>query len=115
MYKMVLIVSVLVVSLAGNLYAACMSCNNGNGSEMVCSGASTFEVKQKCGQPDDAQTRDDMKGMGGRDSVWIETNQIDTYYYNCGSGRFTKILTFKNGKLQSIANGDKGSGPEKCW
>ena len=40
--------------------------------------------------------------------------KVEKIYYNCGSGRFIKILTIKDGKIIDIDDGDRGSGPVKC-
>ena len=39
---------------------------------------------------------------------------MEKMYYNCGAGRFIKILTIEDGKIISIEDGDRGSGPIRC-
>ena len=96
-------------------FADCFSCKAGGGSDLVCEGASTFEVIKKCGSPDYSEQEDKIAGGGSEGNVNVASVKIETFYYDCGQNQFTKILKFKGGKLFSISNGDKGSGDEKCW
>src|SRR5512135_238748 len=112
MYKSMLAV-IAVLLLSGTTFSEgvkqCFSCKSGYGSDLVCQGASTFEVTQKCGAPDHSETRDKIISGGTGDNIVATYIQIETYYYNCGEGRFIKILEFNDGELSSISNGDKGS------
>lgn len=72
------------------------------GTEIVSVGDPTIELLQKCGEPD-------LKEL-------IKTNGfiIEKWTYNCGSGRFMKILTLKGGKVQRVEVADYGTGPARC-
>jgi hypothetical protein len=114
---------------AGSLSAeaACMSCISKTGSsytELACEGDSKFDVIRKCGKPDYEEesgnvtsgvfgsTREKGTKQGGFSS---STEKIEKVYFNCGQGRFIKILTFRGGTLITIEEGDRGSGEQKCW
>jgi len=72
------------------------------GTEIVSVGDPTIELLQKCGEPD-------LKEL-------IKTNGfiIEKWTYNCGSGRFMKILTLKGGKVHRVEVADYGTGPARC-
>ena len=72
------------------------------GTEILRLGASTFELIQKCGDPDLKETIERRE----------ETSERWTY--NCGTGRFIKIITLRRGKVWRIEEGDRGSGPSRC-
>ncbi len=114
---------------AGSLHAeaACMSCVSKTGNsytELACEGDSKFDVIRKCGKPDYEEessqvttgqfgsTRQKGSKQGGFSS---STERIDKLYFNCGRGRFIKILTFRGGTLITIEEGDRGSGEQRCW
>ncbi len=103
--------TISILFLTAIAYADCISCKSGAGSSLVCTGDSTFDAIQICGNPDYSESRDEIASVGNT----VSTAQIETFYYNCGEGIFTKKLIFKNGKLKSIVDGAKGSGPKKCW
>jgi hypothetical protein len=107
--------------------ASCMNCISKTGNsytELACEGDSKFDVIRKCGKPDYEETtaqvttgqygseREKGSKQGGFSS---STETIDTLYYNCGVGRFVKILTFRGGILIKVEEGDRGSGEQKCW
>ena len=74
-----------VVTLAA-LYsdAVAMRC----GTNLIEPGDSQYEVAMKCGKP-----------------TFVEQNR---WHYDWGSHTFIKILSFTNGQLQAIENGDYG-------
>ena len=39
---------------------------------------------------------------------------VDKWYFNCGKGKFIRILKFVNGVLKKIEKGDYGSGESDC-
>ena len=86
------------------------------GNRVVSTGDSKMEVISKCGPPDDSETvsynTEGSVSSGG--SVDLRTKKVDKLYYNCGNGRFTRVLTLIDGKLVRIENGGYGSGPTKC-
>jgi len=121
-----LALSVLLVCNPVGTEAACMSCISRTGTgytEVACEGDSRYDVIRKCGPPDYTEESQQVaSGQFGRpkkedktQGFNVTTENIDTSYYNCGQGRFIKILIFRGGQLISIQNGDRGSGEQKCW
>jgi hypothetical protein len=123
-----LIICLLVtVSAVKAAEAACMSCISHTGSgytELACEGDSKYDVIRKCGQFDYIEENEEItsggadttKRRGERQSIFgAVTERVETAYYDCGQGRFVKILVFRNGKLVSVTDGDRGSGAQKCW
>ena len=113
--------------ISGPAEAACMSCLSHTGNsytELACEGDSKFDVVRKCGKPDYEEessqvtagqfgsTREKGTKEGGFTS---STEKIEKLYFNCGQGRFIRILTFRGGTLVTIENGDRGSGDQRCW
>src|SRR5512135_1350848 len=113
--------------IGGPAEAACMSCLSHTGNsytELACEGDSKFDVVRKCGKPDYEEessqvttgqfgsTREKGTKEGGFTS---STERIEKLYFNCGQGRFIKILTFRGGTLVTIETGDRGSGDQRCW
>jgi hypothetical protein len=72
------------------------------GTEMVRLGASTFELIQKCGEPDLKET------------IEAKEETSERWTYNCGTGRFIKIISMRGGKIWKIEEGVRGSGPARC-
>ena len=72
------------------------------GTEIVRLGVSTFELIQKCGEPDLKET------------IEAKEETSERWTYNCGAGRFIKIITIRRGKVWRIEEGDRGSGPSRC-
>lgn len=104
----------------------CIRCYNERGNSVIaCEGDLLFELRNKCGEPDHVEVvaevssgryrsrTDEDEERGG----YAETfSRIEHWYYNCGSGRFYKVITTGYGKVLSIANGDeRGDGPNKCF
>jgi len=89
---------VVVSSFAQERKVRSMRC----GTEIVQLGASSYELLQKCGEPDQKEI------IEARD----ETSERWTY--NCGTGRFIKIITLRGGKVWRIEEGVRGSGPNRC-
>jgi hypothetical protein len=86
------------------------------GNRVVSTGDSKMEVLSKCGPPDDSETVSyDTTGSVSRGgNIAMSTKKVDKLYYNCGDGRFIRVLTLIDGKLVTIENGAYGSGPPKC-
>jgi hypothetical protein len=98
-----------------------------SGTKLVQKGSSKMDVLTKCGQPD-------LKETSGADTVGgFESNTqhgfgdsntqgtfrsgtlfVERWHYNCGENRWNKSLVFVNGIVQSIHDGDRGAGPDKC-
>lgn len=118
---------VILLSGAVPAYAVCMSCISKTGqsyTELACEGDSKYDVVRKCGEPDySEETQQVTSGDFGKTSkdgktqgfFGSTTTKIETLYYNCGQGRFVRVLVFVGGRLSSIQQGDRGSGEQKCW
>jgi hypothetical protein len=118
-----------VILLSGSVpaFAVCMSCISRTGqsyTELACEGDSKYDVVRKCGDPDfSEETQQVTSGDFGkvrRDGntqgfFGSTTTKVETLYYNCGQGRFIRVLIFFGGRLSSIQQGDRGSGDQKCW
>ena len=98
-----------------------------SGTKLVQKGSSKMDVLTKCGQPDLKETSgaDTVGGFesntqhGFRDSNTQGTFRsgtlfVERWQYNCGENRWNKTLVFVNGIVQSIHDGDRGAGPDKC-
>ena len=72
------------------------------GTEIMRLGATTFELIQKCGEPDLKET------------IEAREETSERWTYNCGTGRFIKVITIRGGKVWRIEEGDRGSGPSRC-
>ena len=72
------------------------------GTEIVRLGATTYELIQKCGEPDLKET------------IEAREETSERWTYNCGTGRFIKVITIRGGKVRRIEEGDRGSGPSRC-
>jgi len=101
----------LLLGFASASQAECLRCNN----DLVCTDETRFDAVNKCGQPDhtDATQTTTRKG-GKRNADYIVGEKVERLYYNCGEGRLTRILIIKDGKIESITNGQRGSGPVRC-
>jgi hypothetical protein len=117
----------MTVFCFGEAEGACMSCLSQTGAsytDLACEGDSKFEVIHKCGEPDYAEeteeitegsVRSDAEQKERRSSFRAVRQRVEKFYYNCGQGRFIKILVFRGGRLVSIKEGERGSGPQRCW
>lgn len=121
-------VTLTVFVFYGYALADCMSCISKTGSsytELACNGDSEYEVIHKCGPPDyteegetvtSGQFGSEKAGKGQKlGGFSATTSQIKRFYYNCGQGRFIKILVFRDGILVDVQDGDRGTGDQKCW
>lgn len=78
-------------------------------------GDTKIEVIAKCGDPDGSEIVSyDTTGYNIKGYISVSTKKVEILYYNCGDGRFIRILTFIDGRLVDIENGGYGSGPQKC-
>jgi hypothetical protein len=83
---------------------------------MVCTGCSKYEIINKCGKPDYSEfVSEEKSGSFSESNIKTKTEMVEWLYYNCGDGQNIRILKIKGGKLKSIEDGDRGSGPVKCW
>jgi len=103
---------------------SCISKTGTSYTEVACEGDSKYDVIRKCGEPDySEETQQVISGEFGKErkddktrgAFGAVTEKVETVYYNCGQGRFIKVLVFRSGRLVSIQNGDRGSGEQKCW
>ena len=115
-------VTFAVLSLVGIrcAHADSIRCEN----KLVSPGASLYEVKAKCGQPDDALHRTEIRTITHEVSAPCANVQqrtkcsrsvessievvIDELTYDFGSNRFIEYLRFENGRLLSITDGEYG-------
>jgi hypothetical protein len=119
-FPLFLVVSFVFVFSVDSVRAACMSCTSMTGrssSELACDGDSKFEVFTKCGEPDFTEEAEEIKsgviGPGGFSAV---KERVERLYYNCGQGRFIKVLIFRNGRLVEIQDDGRGYGEkQRCW
>lgn len=83
---------------------------------IVSTGDSKMDVISKCGDPDYSEivSVESVSTGSHRYKSKTKTKKVEKLYYNCGSGRFNRVLTFVEGKLETIENGDYGSGDQKC-
>lgn len=89
------------------------------GNNLVTEGESLYEVKTKCGHPDDIQQWTEAEAITIKTLVsrkplkYVSTEQIQEHHfedwiYNFGPHKFIHQLRFKNGQLIKISN--KGYG-----
>jgi Protein of unknown function (DUF2845) len=95
------------------------------GEKLASNGASLYEVRAKCGEPDDAQhsieTRTVQKKVlapcanGTRMCEVIENQSvlvsIDRWTYDFGSNRFLEFALFEQGNLVRVIKGPYGQKP----
>jgi hypothetical protein len=116
-----LVTLILLVFWGGNLMAATFKC----GTEIVRPGMTTMQVLLRCGPPSFKELKRVItegayggrfphgfpQGKGGYSEV---TESVETWYYNCGTHRFVKILTFRAGLLRRVRVGRYGTGESDC-
>jgi len=88
---------------------------------LVSVGLRTEEVRRKCRDPDDVQTRVEVRTVretrrrfsnGVAEDVVVEHSvevPIEEWFYDFGPSRFTKTLLFENSRLVNVSEGAKGS------
>ncbi len=118
---------IFLLAAAASSEAACLNCLSHTGqsyNDLACEGDSKYDVIRKCGQFDYIEENQQVTSGGvdttkrpgqSQSSFGAVTEKVETAYYNCGQGRFVKVLVFRNGRLVSISDGDRGSGEQKCW
>lgn len=77
----------------------------------------TLDVLERCGEPDlKEQVEVDVEGyVLDVGPVRVRTRSVENWHYNCGIGRFRRILVFAGGRLERIELGRRGlSGPQRC-
>ena len=93
------------------------------GNEIISVGDRKFDVLRKCGEPVNADARQEIRtrsigpvvfGPDRRIQIYPapflvdELITIEEWEYNSGPSKFIRYLTFENGSLVSIALGDYG-------
>ncbi len=93
------------------------------GDRLASTGASLYEVRAKCGDPDDAQHSVESRTVPQRvlapcandrgqmcEVVVYRTVQIaiDRWTYDFGSNRFIELARFEDGNLVHVSNGPYG-------
>jgi len=88
---------------------------------LVSVGLRPEEVRKKCREPDDVQTRVEVRTVretrrrfsnGVAEDVVVENTvevPIEEWFYDFGPSRFTKTLLFENSRLVNVSEGAKGS------
>ncbi len=93
------------------------------GSRLVSKGDSTYVVRSRCGEPDDAtrrvETRTERRRVRvacGRGDALCDRVQevstdvvVDEWIYDFGPQQFVRYLTFFDGKLTRVETGSYGS------
>jgi len=93
------------------------------GTRLVSQGDSTYEVKSRCGPPQDAtrrvETRTERRRVRvacGRGDAQCDRVQevsvdvvVDEWIYDFGPQQFVRYLTFLDGKLAHVATGSYGT------
>ena len=129
LFLMLFVVLMAIINFISESEAACMGCpGKDGGSVLLCEGDTKFDAINKCGNPgfieqekkeitekSRSKTDSDPSKSEKSGSSTKKIEIVETWYYNCGEGRFDKILTFVGSTLVSIRNGERGSGPEQCW
>ena|SRR5438045_3904753 len=111
---------ILTTFIAQAAHADTLRCGN----KLIYTGDTTYTVRTRCGQPDDALHRTEVRtvtheisepcatpAQHTRCSRSVETSIeviIDEWTYDFGADRFIQYLRFENGRLLSIKEGDYG-------
>jgi hypothetical protein len=94
-YKILLVLSAMLFS-SDFVLANSFRCN----THLVLPGDTTYQVKKKCGNPDD----EEKIGYVKFDDEYIN---VTMYTYDLGHGKFLRTLEFHNGILFSITDGPR--------
>lgn len=88
---------------------------------LISVGASTYEVRTRCREPDEARSTIELRTIRERVRRWVngvaqevEVERtvevpVDEWTYDFGRERFIKLLRFEHGRLLSVGEGAKGS------
>jgi hypothetical protein len=102
------LVVMLLIVLASPAEATCIRCAL---DSLVCAGDSKFDLLDQCGGPDLAEG----SGTGFLRNDELADLNLETLFYNCGEKQFVKIITVRGGRISSIEEGERGSGPTRCF
>jgi len=103
--------------VAGSAHADGMRC----GQRLVSSGDTRYEVRSRCGEPDAADQRTELRQVErrvkvpcGRGEHCVRTETltveivVDEWVYDLGPQRFVRYVTFENGRLTTVETGSYG-------
>jgi hypothetical protein len=111
-FKIICVASLFLMLIAISVEAKCIRCGL---DKLACEGDSKFAAINACGEPNySEEVGSDTHGSVRRGDVDLSERKVEKLYYDCGYGDFVKILTIRNGKIISINDGDRGSGPSRC-
>ncbi|MDY6820813.1 MAG: DUF2845 domain-containing protein [Deferribacterota bacterium] len=116
MNKLVVFVGFLLFTILSVAVGDSFRCGN----QVVSTGDLKMEVLSKCGPPDDSEivsydtTGSVSKSTSKSKTFSATTKKVEKLYYNCGNGKFIRVLTLIDGKVVSIENDGYGTGPQKC-
>jgi hypothetical protein len=87
--------------------AATLDCSGG----IISEGDARADVLAKCGQPDSKESHDEelieRAGPGTRQKTFTT---VEEWTYDFGPSRFSRIVTFRNGRVADIRSGNYGYG-----
>ena len=112
------LLSVMTLLLCGSSQADGLRC----GDKLASNGESLYEVRAKCGDPDDAQHSIETRTVPQKvlvpcansaklcETVVLQTTQIaiDRWTYDFGSNRFIELAHFEQGNLVRVSTGTYG-------
>ncbi len=91
-------VRLLLIALLGLTSTSAYALRCGN--QLVNEGMSRFEVRKRCGDPDDSQIRYETHyRRNALDEAVAYEVEIDEWIYDFGSNRLDRRLIFINGRL----------------
>jgi hypothetical protein len=92
---------------------------------LIDTGATTYDVRQRCREPDDVaahvevrRTKERIRHGHGRDETEevveheVEV-QVEEWVYDFGDGWFLRHLRFENGRLVSVREGARSTKPPR--
>lgn len=118
------LVAASVSLLSASSHAEGLRC----GEKLASHGASLYEVRAKCGEPDDAQHSIETRTLPQRSMVPCAGNPtrlcevvvyqsiqiaIDRWTYDFGNNRFIEFAIFEQGNLVRVVKGPYGEKPPR--
>lgn len=102
MRTLILGLSALMLSYAGDSWA--MRCGN----QLVTTGMTRYEVRERCGEPDDVSRRfaTVYRNTAADETIAVEV-EIEEWFYEGGRNRLDRRLKFVNGALESEEIGNR--------
>jgi hypothetical protein len=99
--------SICVVVLLCGLLPWCAAEAMRCGKNLVVEGMTRYEVRERCGEPDDISRRYETvyRQLSHQQTVAIEL-EIEEWFYDGGSNRLDRLLRFVNGRLVHEEVGD---------